>query len=183
MFEFINYIDNSVLDFIKDNMRSGILDIIMPFISVLGNGGFIWIVAAVIFICSKKYRKMGITVGAALIICLLIGNLTLKPLIARIRPYDINPDIVLLIAKPKDYSFPSGHTMSSFASATAIFWHNKKLGVCALILGAAIAFSRLYLCVHYLTDILGGIVIGAGFGIAAVLLVEGIRSKINFKQK
>jgi len=179
MLEFIQSIDISILDFIKDNMRFGILDVIMPIISALGNGGLIWIVTAVIFLCLKKYRNIGITLAAALILCLLIGNLGLKPLIARIRPFDVNPDIVLLIPPPKDYSFPSGHTMSSFASATVIFWYNKRFGICALILGSAIAFSRLYLYVHYPTDILGGIIIGIVIGIAAVLLVRIIRKKIN----
>ena len=164
-------------------MRSGILDVIMPVISAIGNGGTIWIITAVILIFPKKYRNIGITVGVALILCLLIGNLTLKPLIARIRPYDIDPDIVLLIPPPKDYSFPSGHTMSSFASVTAMFWYNKRFGVCAFILGSAIAFSRLYLCVHYMTDVLGGVVIGIIIGLAAVLLVRLVRKKLKLKQK
>jgi len=183
MLEFIQYIDNSILDFIKDNMRFDFFDIIMPVISALGNAGIIWIITAIIFICIKKYRAIGITLGIALILCGLIGNLGLKPLIARIRPYDVNPDIVLLIPKPKDYSFPSGHTMASFASATAMFLYNKKFGICALILGSAIAFSRLYLYVHYPTDILGGIVFGIIIGIAAVLLLRLIKDKVKFKQK
>jgi len=179
MLEWIQYIDISILDFIKEHMRFGVLDFIMPFISAIGNGGLIWIITAIIFICLKKYRAVGITVGIALILCLLIGNLGLKPLIARIRPYDVIPDIVLLIPKPKDYSFPSGHTMSSFASATAIFWYDKKFGICALILGSLIAYSRLYLYVHYPTDILGGIVIGILIAAASVLLVCMIQRKIK----
>ena len=182
MLEFIQFIDNidiSILDFVKNDMRSGILDVIMPVISAIGNSGLIWIIIAIIFICLKKYRAMGISLGIALILCLLIGNLGLKPLIARIRPYDVIPDIVLLIPPPKDYSFPSGHTMASFASATVIFWYHKRFGICALILGSAIAFSRLYLYVHYPTDILGGVVIGIIIGVAAVLLVSAIRRKVK----
>ena len=146
-------------------MRSGFLDFVMPIITSLGNGGVIWIAIALIFTATKKYRTAGIAVLAALILNLLIGNVILKPLIARVRPCDINTAVQLLIKRPTDYSFPSGHTLSSFAAATVIFCRDKRLGIAAVILASLIAFSRLYLYVHYPTDILGGILIGIPIGI------------------
>ena len=178
MLETIQKADNLMLDFIYHNMRFGILDIIMPFISVLGNFGFIWIVTAIVFICKRRFRIVGITVLVALLLCGLIGNLGLKPLFARSRPYDVIPEIVLLIPRPSDYSFPSGHTMSSFAAATVIFWHYKRFGFLALLFGVLMAISRLYLCVHYITDIFGGVIFGIGFGILSIFLIRAAHKRI-----
>lgn len=152
-------------------MRSEFLDIIMPLISKIGNDGIIWISIALIFIFTKKYRIDGIGILTALLMGLLIGNIILKPLIARIRPCDINTAVELLITRPKDYSFPSGHTLSSFAAATVIFFGDKRMGIAALILAASIAFSRLYLYVHYPSDILSGLIIGITLGIAARMII------------
>jgi len=177
MLESIQNFDNALLDFIQTNMRIGFLDIVMPYITSLGNGGFVWIVIGLVLVCLKKYRMIGFAVLFALVLCLLIGNLGLKPLIARLRPSDIYPDIALLIPRPHDYSFPSGHTMSSFAVATVLFLSFKRIGIFALLLAALIAFSRLYLYVHYPTDILGGIVIGVGIGAAVTFSFKSVEKK------
>lgn len=158
----MNYLlefDTQILDFIQQHLRNEFLDRIFPFITVLGNEGIIWILIALLFLITKKYRKYGVMLSISLILCLLIGNITLKPLVARIRPYDINTAITLLISKPLDYSFPSGHTLSSFAAAIIIFYTDKRMGIPALILASLIAFSRLYLYVHYPSDILFGIIL------------------------
>ena len=159
MVDWITEIDFSILDFIQENLRCVFLDWLMPRISALGNSGIIWILIAIVFLFSKKYRKQGIVLAVGLLAGLLIGNLTLKPLIARMRPNWINTDIVLLIGNPKDYSFPSGHTLSSFIAAFLITLNNKRLGAFALPLAALIAFSRMYLYVHYPSDILGALIL------------------------
>ena len=176
MLEFIHTFDGTLLYFIQNNMRSDIMDLLMPYISYAGSGGFIWIVTALILICLKKYRTVGITVIVALLLCLLIGNTILKPLVARPRPYDVY-NMAILIPQLTDYSFPSGHTTSSFAAATVIFCRYRLLGCLALILGSAIAFSRLYLFVHYPTDIVGGIVIGTAIGLTATFFAVRLSSK------
>jgi undecaprenyl-diphosphatase len=163
------------LDFIQQNMRSEFLDAVMIVITSLGNGGILWIVIALIFIATKKYRSEGFALAAALLMHLLICNIMLKPLIARIRPCDINTAVELLIPRPHDYSFPSGHTSASFAGATVICYANKRIGILAVILAAAIAFSRLYLYVHYPSDVLGG----AGLGIALGMLSHGLVAHVK----
>ncbi|MBO5301190.1 MAG: phosphatase PAP2 family protein, partial [Peptococcaceae bacterium] len=119
-----------ILDWIA-GLRTEWLDTILPVISSFGDKGIGWIIVAVILTCTRKYRKAGLTMSLGLIFCLLIGNLTLKPLIARPRPYTYFPEMTLLIAPLADYSFPSGHTFASFASATALFLHHKKAGLAA----------------------------------------------------
>lgn len=172
--ETIYNFDNAILDFIQTHMRTGLLDSIVPYLTKLGDGGIFWIIIAIVFIISKKYRLNGIKLGISLLLCLIIGNITLKPLIARIRPFDINTGIELLISRPTDFSFPSGHTMSSFAAAIIIYNANKKMGIASLILAVLIAFSRLYLYVHFPSDILAGMVIGTAISFTVIKLVDRI---------
>ena len=108
----------------------------------------------------------------ALVLGLLIGNLTLKPLIARIRPYDANPDVTLLIDRLSDYSFPSGHTLASFEAAAVLLLQYRAKAIPALVLALLIAFSRLYLYVHYPTDVLAGALLGVAFAFLARFAVE-----------
>jgi len=142
-------------------MTCPFLDFLMPKITVLGNGGLIWIIATLVLLAIPKYRKGGIALAVGLVAVLLIGNITLKPLIARTRPYDLIEGIKLLIKAPNDYSFPSGHTLSSFVSAFILTMTDKRFGYAAIPLATLIAFSRLYLYVHFPSDILGGILIAA----------------------
>jgi len=156
----IRNFDNTLMESIRSHMRCKFLDFIMPFITKLGSAGMIWIVVALVFLNSEKYHSYGFMLITSLLVCLLLGNLTLKPLFERTRPCDMNTVIQLLIARPTDFSFPSGHTMSSFAAASVIFYANDNMGIAAFVLASLIAFSRLYLYVHYPSDILAGIIIG-----------------------
>ena len=149
------------LDWIQNNVRSDVLDTIFPLITFLGNGGWFWIALTLVGLFFRRTRRYAMMSGMALVLCLVIGNLILKPGIARIRPFDINQTVSLLIEAPHDYSFPSGHTQASFAAAIAVCFWKRSYGIAAVVLATLIAFSRLYLYVHYPTDVLAGI----GFGI------------------
>lgn len=160
------------LDFLQ-TIHTPLLDKILAFITSLGNVGIIWIVLAVVLLILPKTRKTGIIVAAALLMDLILCNLILKNLVARVRPYDVNTAIAILIKKPLDFSFPSGHTAASFAAMTALFLAKmKKAWIAALILAVLIAFSRLYFYVHYPTDVLGGAVVGILSGIIGYTIVE-----------
>ena len=112
---------------------------------------------------------------AALLVDLVICNGILKPLVHRIRPFDVKTGIELLVKRPTDYSFPSGHTAASFASVTALYLAGeKKLWIPALVLAVLIAFSRLYLYVHYPTDVLGGVVAGLAAGALGYWLMKKV---------
>ncbi len=160
------------LDFLQ-TIHTPLLDKILAFITSLGNAGIIWIVLAVVLLILPKTRKAGIIIAAALLADLVLCNLILKNLVARVRPYDVNTAIAILIKKPLDFSFPSGHTAASFAAMTALFLAKmKKAWIAALILAILIAFSRLYFYVHYPTDVLGGIVVGILSGVLGYAIVE-----------
>lgn len=168
---YIQSIDDAILNFIQNHINNPILDKIMPFISFTGNYGAVWIVLSILLIASKKHRNTGIAMIGSLVLCVLVGNLTLKPIIARVRPFDVRTQIELLIPGPTDFSFPSGHTMSSFAAATVLLLADKRWGIYSLILAVFIAFSRLYLFVHYPSDILGGMLIGIAIAFLSVRIV------------
>ncbi len=169
--------DLPILDWIAANLWNPVLDAIMPIITLLGDAGIFWIALAILALFFPKYRKMGLSMGAALLIGVLLCNVTLKPLVGRIRPYDyqlehFGKEIPLLISAQHDFSFPSGHTIASFEAAVAITLYNRKLGIPALLLASLIAFSRLYLYVHYPTDVLASIVLGTAIAFLGCWLVK-----------
>ena len=163
-------IDFLILDFIKDIFGCGFMDFIMPKVTSLGNGGFIWIAVAVCLMFSKKYRKSGILLIIALAVGAIFGSVILKPIIARPRPCHVYGELPLLIKIPTDFSFPSGHTMSSVSSAYVLYKANKKFGYVAIPLAVLIAFSRLYLYVHFPSDIIAGAIFGIVIAFSVVKL-------------
>ena len=163
-----------ILDGIQ-TLRTPAGDVLMPFITSFGNGGVIWIVLTVILLLIPKTRKTGLILGAALILDGILCNLLLKNLVRRIRPCDIKDAVRLLIPYPSDYSFPSGHTAVSFAAASALYFAGEKyLWKAALVLAAFIAFSRMYLYVHYPTDVLGGVLVGIAAGYGGYRVVKAL---------
>lgn len=168
----INAFDFGILDYIYANMHTGFLDTVMPFVSSLANAGRIWILLAFVLLIVPKTRKIGAALALALVLDFVVVNLIMKNAFCRIRPFDINTAVELLVKPPRDYSFPSGHTAASFASAAAIFCCNRKWGIAALVFAAIIAFSRLYLYVHYPTDVLAGAVTGIIIGILSAKLIN-----------
>lgn len=144
-----------------NSLHNNIMDNIMKTITILGDAGIIWLIIALILLFNVKTRKCGILIILAMLIGLVIGNIILKNVIARPRPFSLDGTIKLLIQKPLDYSFPSGHTMASFEAAVIIYLHNKKYGIISLIIAILIGFSRMYLFVHYPSDVLFGAILGS----------------------
>lgn len=168
MFEWIQSADWAILFWIQQTMKSGFLDVVIPLITKLGDVGAIWLLSAVVMLFTKKYRKCGIMLLVGLAIGFLIGNLWLKPMIARDRPSWIDSSVQILVSNPKDFSFPSGHTLSSVIAATILTLNNRKFGLIAIPLALLIAFSRMYLYVHFPSDIFVGAFLGVLIGYAVV---------------
>ncbi len=165
-------------------LKCPLLDFLMPIITYLGSGGAVWVAAAVIMMFFKRTRRAGVAVGIALIAGLLLSTILLKGLVARERPFETEGALVnaasLIIGVPSGrFSFPSGHAVSSFSSATAIFMYHRKAGAAAFALAALIAFSRLYLYVHFPSDVIAGAVFGVILGVASVWAVNKIWEKVN----
>lgn len=183
----ITQTDISILDYIYNNLRCPFLNGFFSFITHFGDGGIFWIILALILLIFKKTRKTGAMIGVALVLGLLICNIAVKPLVARIRPYDLKESlgftIDVLVSRPTDFSFPSGHTVACFEGACVIFSQNKKWGIPALVLAVLVALSRLYLYIHYPTDVLAGMVIGIVDAVLAVIIVNAVIKKYKSRKQ
>lgn len=172
--QFIDKMDHDIIMWVYNNLHNPILDAVFPVITKLGDAGVVWILITFIFLFNKKYRYVGMTSGIALLLSLLIVNIGLKPLFSRLRPYYDLAQIKLLINKPLGYSFPSGHSSSSFAGAIAILlvYNNRKITYSLLGLAVLIALSRVYLSVHFPSDVIIGSAVGVMCGFVAYKVVD-----------
>ena len=168
----IQSFDLSLLNAIQDTFRCGFLDSFTVFLSYLTTSGIIWIVAGVVLLFFRKTRAAGIILLIALAIGYLTGDVLLKHLVNRPRPFTVNTDIDLLIKQPSGASFPSTHSTLAAAATTVLLVKKRAFGFIALALTVCIAFSRLYLYVHYPTDVLCGLLLGALCGAAALLIAK-----------
>ncbi len=169
--------DLAIVSWVAEHLHTPFLDWLMPQITRLGDSGMLWLSLSFLLLLHRRTRRTGLTSLIALALVLTVGLGVLKPLIGRARPFTHLPELTLLIPPETGFSFPSGHTASSFASALSIRFASKNGGRIALVFAAAIAFSRLYLSVHYLTDILAGVLLGCLCAYAARWLTDGIYSK------
>ena len=173
-------IDSAILRLIQRLLSSNVSNFFFSNITVLANAGVLWISLSIIFAIMPKTRKMGFTMMLAMIFGLIFGNLLIKNVVARMRPYQVDTTIQLIINKPSEFSFPSGHTLCSFGASISIYLYRKKLGVCMIVIASAIALSRMYLYVHFPTDIVGGILLGILTSNIAYLIINKIyMSKSN----
>ncbi len=166
----MNVFEVGILDFIQEHLTAPFLDPVMVFITRFGDGGIFWIAVCLLMLLFPKTRKLGAVMSLSLLLEALLCNLMLKPLAARTRPYVVNAAVTLLVKAPRDFSFPSGHTGASFAIVGALFFQKSRLWIPVCVFALLIGFSRLYLYVHYPTDVLAGIVLGMLTGWLATLL-------------
>ena len=187
--------DLPILDWIQAHLQSGFMDKVMPIITMFGDDGIFWIAWAVLLILFPKTRKIGLGMGFAMAMGLIICNGILKPLVGRMRPYDFQINVLnkewtdfllageLLIGPQSDKSFPSGHTIASFEACTVLMLGDKRMGIPATVLAFLIAFSRLYLYVHYPTDVIASIILGTIFALIGNGIAGLIAPKIRFGKR
>ncbi len=184
MLDWLLNLDIGFLLFLQDVVRNPILNKIMVFITTLGDEGYIWIAAAILLLIPKKTRKIGLMCGVALLAHLVLNNELLKNIVQRPRPFATFPELSIIVSQPGQFSFPSGHTSSSFAAAAVMYRYlPRRAGVPAMILAALIGFSRLYVGVHYPTDVLVGAAVGILCSYIAQWIVEKGAGLIQNKVK
>lgn len=173
--EIITNIDFSILDFIQENIRNAFLDPVMAVLGYLGEAGAVWIILGIVLLFFRKTRPAGVCMLAAMALGYLIGDIGIKHLVARPRPFLVNTDVDLYINAPTSHSFPSGHSTASFAAVTSLFGMLKEkrwIAYSALGLAILIVFSRLYNYVHYPSDVLCGILLGVICGLVMALIFK-----------
>ena len=174
--------DGQFLIWLQENVRSDVLTPIMKLITHLGDKGIFWILIAIVMLFFKKTRPLGIMAGIALVFSVLINNVLIKPNVGRIRPYEVVDGLKLLIERQHDPSFPSGHSGASFAAAVVFLVKGpKKIGIPAIIMAALIAFSRLYVGVHYPTDVICGIITGTCCALISFMIWSIVEKKASPK--
>ncbi len=164
----------SVLDFIRDHVGCALFDRLMPAVTFLGDGGAVWIALTAALLIFRRSRRYGAMLALSLMMGAFVCNAVLKPLVARARPFEAGGFSGLLIAAPEDFSFPSGHTTAAFAAAAVFLLAGIRGRWAVLVLAALISFSRLYLYVHYPTDVLAGVLLGFLAGYFSCRVVGGI---------
>ena len=174
--------DGQFLIWLQENVRTDFLTPIMKLITHLGDKGIFWILIAIVMLFFKKTRPLGIMAGIALVFSVLINNALIKPNVGRIRPYEVVDGLKLLIERQHDPSFPSGHSGASFAAAVVFLVKGpKKIGIPAIIMATLIAFSRLYVGVHYPTDVICGIITGTCCALISMMIWSIVEKKASPK--
>ena len=173
----------AVLDWLQAHLRCGVLDAVMVPVSRICDHGEIWILLAAVLLLLRKHRWTGMSLSFALILDLICCNIVLKPLVGRVRPFLVNTAVELLTAPPADASFPSGHTAASFAAVFALRASGSPLWKPALVLAAGIAFSRLYLYVHFPSDVFAAALLGLLIGELTFRYGGKLLDKISRRQK
>lgn len=181
LFDPFLHFDLSVFQWVQ-TIHGGFLDKLMVIITSLGEGGIIFIAVALALLCTKKYRKAGVAIIVALLVMEVGNNLILKTIFARPRPFNLDPTQYAwwheiykfpeLVKRPDSYSFPSGHTSSAFAAGVALLWYDRKFGIPLTLFAAVMGFSRIYVEVHYCTDVLFGALAGIVYALLGVLIVN-----------
>lgn len=152
--------DAQILLWIQENIRNPILSSILIPITKLGNAGILFIVTGIVLLCFRKTRKAGTLFLTSLVLNFILNDLVIKNVIERQRPFEVIKNLEILVPPPYSFSFPSGHTSSAFASLVTLFFTQKKFAPFGLAFAVLMGFSRMYVGVHYLSDVLAGAVVG-----------------------
>ena len=174
MLEMIQQLDERALRWIAETLRFPFLNKVIMLYTYLGNGGWAFILIGLALLLSRKTRKAGASSLTAMLLGLLVTNLTLKPLLSRPRPWVVMENFAALVTSSDINSFPSGHTCAafSFAVALAVTLPQKWAKAAALIAAALMGWSRLYVGVHFPSDVLAGALVGTLCGLVGAWIVK-----------
>ena len=163
-------LDEKILLLIQESIRNPILTKVFVPLTNLGNAGIFLIILGIVLSSIKKTRRLGVSFLTALLLNFIINDLVIKNIIRRARPFYTIPGLNILIKPPKSFSFPSGHTSSFFACSTVLFSSSKKYGGLLLLMSFIMGFSRMYVGVHYPSDVFAGMIVGIISGISTIYI-------------
>lgn len=168
----ISVFDFKLLLWVQENVRTPILSAFFIPFTTIGNAGFLFIFIGVVLSFFKKTRRAGLTLLISLALSFILNDLTVKNIIQRARPYNSYSQIIPLVPPPGKYSFPSGHTAAAFSSMVTLFFTKKKYAIPGLILAVIMGLSRIYVGVHYPSDVLCGAILGSVVAVIVSLTVK-----------
>lgn len=170
----LQQLDETALLWIQQWVRQDWLNPLVEVFTSLGNGGAVWIVLTVLLLCRKSTRRLGVASAIAMLLGLICTNLVLKNLFLRPRPYTVVEGLVPLLTSADPNSFPSGHTTAAFAAGIAWAGTSDKRAVkwIAVIQAVCMGLSRLYVGVHYPSDVLAGMVIGTACALLSLYFLK-----------
>lgn len=181
IFDSFLHFDLSIFEWVQ-SIQNNILDMFFKYYTMLGEAGILFIVIAIALLITRRYRKVGFAMIVALAIMVVGNNLILKNIFARPRPFNLDPDAYAwwfkvyvfpeIVEKPSSFSFPSGHSSSAFAVAFVAMFYSRKWGFINLFLAILMAFSRVYVEVHYPSDVIAGVLVGLIYALLAAIVVK-----------
>ncbi len=177
--EAIQALDIHILYWLSNFVRNEMLTPVLTTLTHLCDHGELWLSVALLLLLRPSTRRCGIAILVGMALGLVLGNGLLKHLLARPRPFVTYPDLVPLV-QVGGYSCPSGHTLASFTAASAIFVFFRKPGAAAFVLATLISFTRLYVAVHYPTDVLLGAVLGALLGMLTATAIQKVLNHLHY---
>ncbi len=172
----INWFD-SLLPALFDIIENPVLSAVMLFVTKLGDGGIIWLFTIIALLLIRRHAKVGMASALSIGTCFVFGNYVLKPFVGRVRPCNIYTNLELLVNRPDDFSFPSMHAATAFSVAVILYRYDKRMGIPAIVLASLISLSRVYLNVHYTTDIIAGAIFGTAFALVFYWLFFELKRK------
>lgn len=163
--------DKGVISWIS-KFNNPFINKFMVLLTRLGDGGFVWVTIAISFLITKRYKSVSLKILLSLCLTTIVGEVVIKRLVGRLRPSQIISKEDLLIKKPTSYSFPSGHTASSFGVAVILSEAFPFINILIFCLASLIGISRVYLKVHYPTDVIVGAIIGTLCGLVTEMIIS-----------
>ncbi len=177
MIDAITAFDFNLVLWVQECIRSPFLSAFFIPFTTIGNAGILFIVIGALMLLFKKTRLSGAILLTSLTISFILNDLIIKNIVQRPRPYDTFSQIIPLVPPPGKYSFPSGHTAAAFSSMITLFFTQKKYAITGLIIALLMGFSRIYVGVHYPTDVLFGAILGTTVAVVTAIIFKKIMHK------
>ena len=170
MIDTITALDFNIVLWVQQHVRSPFLSAFFIPFTTIGNAGILFILIGVLLLFFKRTRQSGILLLISLTISFILNDIVVKNIVQRPRPFNAFSQIVPLVPPPGKYSFPSGHTAAAFSSMVTFFFTQRKYAICGLVIALLMGISRIYVGVHYPTDVFFGALLGTAVAVTSAII-------------